>query len=295
MLISIGLGIGLGIALTAAEPTDKVATRAVWQPTPGEQWQIVLLDAIDVSAGVTPDVPIFDIDLYTNTNDGEDAEHVIGKLHDLGKKVICYFSAGTYEPDRPDSDQYADEDLGATLPEWPKERWVDIRNENVRNIIRGRIELAAQMGCDGIDPDNMDGYSNQNGGGFNPRLTEQDSIDLVNMMAEQARSLNMALGLKNALSIIPDVVDVVQFAVNEECADYRECAEMQPFIQAGKPVFHIEYPEGAGEEGGIPEDVRREHCEAEGTDGFSTVLKTGDLDGWVQYCDGSIHETPLGS
>lgn len=135
--------------------------------------------------------------------------------------------------------------------------------------------------------------SNENGGGFSTPLTEQDSIDLVNLMAEQAASHNMAIGLKNALSIIPDVVDVVQFAVNEECSDWTECGDMQPFIEAGKPVFHIEYPDGAGEEGGLSADVRKQYCEAQGTDGFSTVLKTYDLDGWVQYCDGTIAETPL--
>lgn len=131
---------------------------AVWQPEVGAKWQIVLESGIEVGNSVEPDVPIYDIDLFTNTDDGTDAGRVIGKLHDQGKKVICYFSAGTYEPGRPDSDQYENGDLGAQLPEWPKEKWVDIRHDNVRNIIKGRIDLAAEMGCDAIDPDNMDGY-----------------------------------------------------------------------------------------------------------------------------------------
>lgn len=112
-------------------------------------------------------------------------------------------------------------------------------------------------------------------------------------MATQAASHNMAIGLKNALAIIPDVVDVVQFAVNEECANWTECSEVQPFIEAGKPVFHIEYPDDAGNEGGLSASVRAKYCDAEGTDGFSTVLKTYDLNGWVQYCDGTIATTPL--
>ncbi len=112
-------------------------------------------------------------------------------------------------------------------------------------------------------------------------------------MAEQAASLDMAIGLKNALSIIPDVVDVVQFSVNEECSSWTECGDMKLFIKAGKPVFHVEYPDKAGEEGGLSADDRKPYCEPEGSDGFSTVLKTYDLDGWVQYCDGGIFETPL--
>ena len=140
-----------------ASASPSVLRTAVWKPEVGTKWQIVLESSI-VADGVKPDVPIYDIDLYTNTNDGKDAGRVIGELHDQGRKVICYFSAGTYEPDRPDSDRFEDSDLGATLPDWPKERWLDIRHDNVRDIIRDRIDLAAEMGCDAIDPDNMDGY-----------------------------------------------------------------------------------------------------------------------------------------
>ncbi|KAK7751888.1 hypothetical protein SLS62_006189 [Diatrype stigma] len=307
MIVSAALAASLGAGLAVGKLTggnsryQKPGARAaaaadVWQPAVGAQWQIVLEDGIQVKSGAaaaTPDVPIFDLDLYTNTDDGTDAASVIGALHDLGKKVICYFSAGTYEPDRPDSDQYVAADKGATLPDWPDEKWVDIRRDSVRTIIKGRIDLAASMGCDGIDPDNMDGYDNQNGGGFTTPLTEQDSIDLIKLMASQAASHNMAIGLKNALAIIPDVVDVVQFAVNEECAAYTECSEMQPFIEAGKPVFHIEYPDDAGNQDGLSASVRAKYCDAKGTTGFSTVLKTYDLDGWVQYCDGTIATTPL--
>ena len=103
----------------------------------------------------------------------------------------------------------------------------------------------------------------------------------------------MAIGLKNALSIIEDVVDVVDFAVNEECVDWTECSEMQPFIDAGKPVFHIEYPEGAGSDSGLSSDELEEYCNARGTNVLSTVIKNYTLDGWVQYCDGSVDSTEM--
>lgn len=132
---------------------------------------------------------------------------------------------------------------------------------------------------------------NENGGGFSTPLAKEDSIDLIKWMARQAAGHGMAIGLKNALSIIEDVVEVVQFAVNEECVYWDECTEMQAFIDAGKPVFHIEYPDDAGSDGGLDSGARNQYCKASGTDGFSTVLKSYDLDGWVQYCDGSIHST----
>lgn len=108
------------------------------------------------------------------------------------------------------------------------------------------------------------------------------------MMAAYAGSLGMSIGLKNALSIIPDVLSVVQFAVNESCAEYSECTDMQPFIKAGKPVFHIEYPTGAGTATGVSQSKRNPFCLATGTSKFSTLLKNGDLDGWAQLCNGTV-------
>ncbi|KXJ86097.1 endo alpha-1,4 polygalactosaminidase precursor [Microdochium bolleyi] len=276
----------------SAEDTASSAAKTPWQPALGTPWQIILGGKINPSSPYLKTVPVIDGDLFANTKDGTDAATIFGALRRQNKKIICYFSAGTYEPYRPDSKQYDKRDLGATLPEWPDERWVDIRSERVRTIIRKRIELAAKMGCDAVDPDNMDGYANQKGGGFTPPLTEQDSIDLVRLMSAHAASLGMSIGLKNALSIIPRVVDAVQFAVNEECAAYSECAAMKPFLDKGKPVFHIEYPKQAGSAKGVtPASRLKKWCDG-GKDGsakkFSTVVKTYDLDAWTQTCDGKV-------
>ena len=54
----------------------------------------------------------------------------------------------------------------------------------------------------------------------------------------------MKTGLKNSLAIIPDVVNIVDFAVNEQCSVFLECDKYDPFTKAGKPTFHIEYPKG---------------------------------------------------
>jgi hypothetical protein len=131
------------------------------------------------------------------------------------------------------------------------------------------------------------------GGGFN--LIEQDTVNFIrNVISPAAIAGNMALGLKNAGAVIDDVMSVVQFSVNEQCAAEGECATFVPFITAKKPVFHIEYPSGAG--GSNPVKNTELLCETdkEGTDirAFSTVLSTGDLDGWVQYCNGKVYRTP---
>jgi hypothetical protein len=116
-------------------------------------------------------------------------------------------------------------------------------------------------------------------------------------LSSVARPLNLTMGLKNARSIISAVLPLVEFSVNEQCAQYGECESFHPFIDAGKPVFHIEYPGGDGdlaqsiESSGFSEDTKNKSCSSEGSEGFSTVLKKMALDGWVQYCDGKVQET----
>lgn len=66
-------------------------------------------------------------------------------------------------------------------------------------------------------------------------------VDYVKFMATEAASLNLAIGLKNGIGMIPDLVSVVQFAVNEACHVYDECDAYKPFTAANKAVFNIEY------------------------------------------------------
>jgi endo-alpha-1,4-polygalactosaminidase (GH114 family) len=99
-----------------------------------------------------PNVSIFDIDLFDTPAD------TIKHLHNMGKKVICYFSAGSYEDWRPDASEFTKEDLGRGLDGWPGEKWLNLESENVRRIMKSRVDLAKSKGCDGVDPDNVDGY-----------------------------------------------------------------------------------------------------------------------------------------
>lgn len=72
--------------------------------------------------------------------------------------MLCYFSAGSYENWRPDAAQFTQSDLGLDLDGWAGEKWLNTNSENVRRIMKDRIDLAKEKGCDGVDPDNVDGY-----------------------------------------------------------------------------------------------------------------------------------------
>jgi hypothetical protein len=60
-------------------------------------------------------------------------------------------------------------------------------------------------------------------------------------MAQVAEANGLAIGLKNAVDMIPDVVSSVDFALNEQCHEYGECASYKPFTDQNKAVFNIEY------------------------------------------------------
>ncbi|KAF4979820.1 hypothetical protein FZEAL_4036 [Fusarium zealandicum] len=302
LTVIIALSVGLGVGLTRGkashddepEPELKrsVTTRAsLWKPKVGTPWQIVLrqpikLDDNGEAEGLKPDVAIYDLDMYDN-----DAE-TFAALHDAGRRVICYFSAGSWENWRTDKNEFKKQDMGKTLDGWPDEKWLNLSSPSVRNIMKKRIKLAAQKGCDAIDPDNVDGYQNDNGLG----LTQADSISYVKFLSAEAAKYNMSTGLKNAGDIIESVLPYVAFSVNEQCVNYEECETFAAFIKAGKPVFNIEYPKGAPK---VKDTDRKTICsqkgKAAGTKGFSIVIKNLNLDGWVMYCTGKKYETVLES
>jgi hypothetical protein len=152
-------------------PGPTIDSRPLWEPSVGSPFQIILASPLqltpvvnaskrDLDSGLTgtkkPTIPllpdrvdIFDVDLWDNPTE------TVELMHAAGKKVICYFSAGTSEDWRPDFDQFNVADMGANLPLWKGERWLDIRSKAVWKIMQKRIELASKRGCDAIDPDNV--------------------------------------------------------------------------------------------------------------------------------------------
>jgi len=259
------------LANSVSEPRldlNQNTKRHIWQPAVGSGWQIEIDHTLTNTA---LNVPVYIIDLFDNS------ATTIASLHQLGRKVICYFSAGTYEDWRPDASSFKSSDFGNPLDDWPGERWLNTKSTYVQNIMKARLSLAASKGCDGVDPDNVDGYGNDNGLG----LTTADAVSYVKFLVNGAHASGLSIGLRNAAEIVPDVVDLMQWAVNEQCAEYDECDAFQDFIHAGKPVFHIEYPSGAPY---VRQATNSQICEGPGATGFSTVMKKMNLDDWVMAC-----------
>ncbi|PYH46354.1 endo alpha-1,4 polygalactosaminidase, partial [Aspergillus saccharolyticus JOP 1030-1] len=245
-----------------------------WQPQVASTWQIILTDPIDPSS-IDSTTEVYDIDLWINE------ASAIESLHAQNRKVICYFSAGSYENYRPDKADFASSDLGNMLDGWPDEKWLDIRSANVRRVLAARLDLARQKGCDGVDPDNVDGYDNDNGLG----LTAADAVSFIGWLASEAHARGLSIGLKNAGSIIADVIGQMQWCVNEQCAEMDECQVYAPFVQQNKPVFHIEYPKAeVVSQVKVAMEQKNKACEFKDAGLFSTVIKNINLDAWVEVC-----------
>lgn len=197
------------------------------QPGMGTSWQWQLSGPINTSY----DVDLYDIDLF------DTPVETIQSLQANGKSVICYFSAGTCENFRTDAGQFPDAVKGEALEDFSDEQWLDIRDASVLEVMKTRLDLAQSKGCDGVEPDNVDGYANNTG--FS--LTAEDQLSYNQSLALEAHNRGLAVGLKNDLDQLEALVAYFDFAVNEQCHEYNECERLAVFTQAGKPVFNAEY------------------------------------------------------
>lgn len=211
------------VATTATPPPPG----DVWRPSPRTTWQWQLSQPVNTAY----DVDMYDVDLF------ETPQAVIDKLHSDGRIVICYLSAGSWENWRPDAGQFPAAVKGASNG-WPGEKWLDIRRLDILGpIMEARLDLAASKACDGVEPDNIDGYANKSGFA----LSYNDQLVYNRWLAAEAHERKLSIGLKNDLEQIPDLVNNFDWALNEECYYYKECPLLDPFVAAGKAVFGVEY------------------------------------------------------
>ena len=251
----------LGFALFACTlPTPSHAgPGAIWPPTPGTTWQIQFAGTVDTSV----DADVYDVDMF------ETSVQTVTDLHAAGRAVVCYINAGAWERWRPDKAAFPRSVRGAELAGWPGERWLDIRKiDKLAPALEARMDACAAKGFDGVEFDNVDGYQNRSG--F--PLKRRHQLAFNEWLAAEANERGLEPGLKNDLGQIDDLVDDFAFAINEQCLQYDECDRLQPFIDANKAVFHIEY------RGDLSEI-----CGAAPA-GFSTLKKNRNLDAYREAC-----------
>ncbi len=234
-------------------------------------WQIQL----DNTSGINTsyNVEVYEFDLFDNSTD------LITQLKNDGKKVICYFSAGSYEDWRSDESSFPQTVLGNDLDGWPGEKWLDISSDLIKPIMTARLDVAVSKGCDAVEFDNIDGYTNNTGFALN----YNDQLSYNKFLATEAKSRGLKAGLKNDLDQIPELVDYFDFIVNEQCYEYDECDTLTPFIDANKAVFNIEYADKYVNNTNSQRDII---CNESKSSGIYTLIMPLDLDGSFRItCD----------
>lgn len=254
-------------SVVASDSATGGWSAAVWTPPPGTSWQWQLSGSVDTSVNVA----VYDIDLF------DTSAATIAALRANGRRVICYFSAGSREDWRPDASDFSSADHGNALDGWAGETWLDTRSANVRAVMGKRLDLAVAKGCDGVEPDNVDAYANDSGFA----LTAATQREYDGWLAAEAHARGLSVGLKNAVELVNELVGSFDWALDEECFQYGECEGLEPFISANKAVFHVEYAASSAEALAKKSSV----CGHPSTSGFSTLIKRLDLDAWRLACD----------
>jgi len=248
------------VALWIGASAAPAAASSWWQPRGELTWQMQFSGRIDKSVAADA----YDIDAF------DSSAALVTKLHGLGRKAVCYIDAGSWESYRPDADEYPAIVKGKVMAGWPDERWLDIRRIDILGpILEDRIAMCASKRFDGVEFDNVDGYSNRTG--F--LLTAQDQLKFDRWLADTAHAHGLGVGLKNTPSLADQLEPSFDFSIVEQCVQYHECGSFAPFLDANKPVLDIEYSVGIGT-----------LCPKTQALGIFGMRKHLDLDAWRKTC-----------
>ena len=286
----------------AATPTATSTTTptvvppgGIWKPDLNASWHWLIDHPLDLTNAKdmglvdpkgnpisAPAPGIYDIDGFYNGLDPncnirdkngvcvQGENDAVSQLHAMGKKVICYIDVGVYEDYRPDAYKFPASVIGSPDVGWNGSFWLDIRRLDILGpIMQARMQMCKDKGFDAIEPDEIDGYSNDTKFG----LTYADQITYNIFIANMAHAMGMSIGLKGDIDQVKDLVGYFDWTLNEECFQYQECDLLQPFSDAGKAVFQVEYKGSTAS-----------FCPAANANNWNSMLMPLKLDGGRTPC-----------
>jgi hypothetical protein len=206
---------------------------------------------------------LFVIDLF------ETSAAQVARLHAGGRSVIAFIAAGSYEPWRPDVDALPDAVIGEPLSGYPDEAWLDVRAASVRQLMVGRLTLAAEKGFDGVLLASLDGYLAESG----HTLSASEQLEYNRWLADEAARLGLLSGISSDWSHAAELAEHFAFAIHVGCVASQRCGELAPYRQRGRPVFDLET---AGDAAQVCADAARLD--------LSVTLKRERFDAWFHAC-----------
>lgn len=256
-------------AAQAQSPTAPAvraeAAAATWKPlTPGTTWNWQLDGRAVNSAvldGSANPKKMLDIDLDATS------AATIAALKAKGIYVVCYTEVGSYNIQRADAAEFRKVPglIGKQMDGFDDEYWIDVRmTDALMPIMTARLDKARAKGCDGVEPDLDDSYSQgEDETGFD--LTMDDSLHYLQLLVDAAHARGMSMGLKNGPEMAPYAALFADWALNEECNEFDECGGYKEFVKRNKAVFQVEYRSNGTRVG--------DFCPADNRNNFDGLLK----------------------
>ncbi|MGC4890778.1 endo alpha-1,4 polygalactosaminidase [Micromonospora sp. DT227] len=263
---------GVALALTALLLAPLPGCRDQLAPPPGAPtswpaalarrwaWQWQLTSPVDVS--VAADVFLLDPVVTTSTE--------TAALRARGRRLVCQVRVGTYATGDPDAARFPAAVRGAAVPGRPGSRFLDVRRwDSLEPVLADRFRLCRGKGFGAVALSDVDGFRHRSG--FPLGFDEQ--VLFNRRLAGLARRFDLSPGLVDDVTQVAALAPDFDFAVNQECVRRRECAKLLPFVDAHKPVFHVEYV-------GEPATF----CVTSVGYGFASIRKDRALDAWRAPC-----------
>lgn len=264
-------GTSSGVDDSSGAPTDACGADGGWwcpEPAAGLTWQVQRLVPIDAAEdGEIFGVPMFATDVAT-----------IAALKGEGRRVVCWFSAGISTWNDPDRNMV----LPATGPDivaGQPERWMDLGSTIVRDAMLARLDQAVALGCDAVEPGDIDGYLVDSG----LPLTREGTLEFVAWLAEGAHARGLAIALNDGNELAGELEPSVDLAMDYGCLAAGTCGQLGVFTTADKLVLHAEI---------VPvemiaevEMLAVEVCSDSDALALVTIFKKPDLNAWRHPCD----------
>ena len=279
-----GAGAGGDVRAACGAPSQCEPGQSHWQPRGKLSWSIDysadLAPTRQATARQAHVLPLHIVEALaaargTSGTVGTDPVAELQCRH--GRKLICYTNCGAWEAGHwneailaPERDQL----LGKAMAGYPDERWLDIRRLDVmRRLVRDKFAQARRAGCDALVCDNTEAWITGTDGGGGDAIAlyrlhgiaevkalaarnvaantgfdigYDDQLRYNRMLAEEAHAQCLAIGLINDVFQIGELADAFDFALNEQCHHCGWCDLYRPFVEADKPVLHLEFDDNEG-------------------------------------------------
>lgn len=250
-----GRGGAAGSGTTGADAGGSGAGGfAPWVPGPDATWQLQLQGEVDTSL----DVDLYVVDLSV-------PDEILTRLRADGRAVACHFSAGSLEDWRGDDALLPSHVVGETLPQYPAERWLDLRAAEVLALKLERVAEAASRGCTAVQPANLHGFLGDTG--F--PLTREDALSFAEQLASAAHAAGLSISLSDGdAEFLRALRPTFDFALGFGCLA-AGCPALEAFRSAGLGLLVVEI----GDEGDL--DTL---CPTAAQLGLRVIIKRAELD-----------------